>query len=116
MHSRVKITSAVCGTASAIDHTTLIEHFARGQEPNETRDLANALEARNIHIAESGYWRAYKLSFLTRERVKVASTDVVRIDEYQRLAREAGSGLVAIDEAPCPGGERVSLWYLCRSR
>lgn len=108
--------ATLCATASAIDHAKLIGHFARGRESNETRDLANALEARHVHIAESGYWRAYKLSFLTRERVKVASTDVVRIDEYQRLAHEAGSGLVAIDEAPCPGGERVSLWYLCPSR
>lgn len=110
------VLAVICAASSAVDHARLLEHFARGQEPNETRDLANALEARGVHIAESGYWRAYKISFLTRERVKVASTDVVRIDEYQRLARDAGSRLVAINDAPCPGGEHVSLWYLCRQR
>jgi hypothetical protein len=102
-----------CGVASAADNGRLLVHFARGLEPNETRDLADALDARHIRVAESGYWRAYKLSFLTRERVKVASTDVVRIDEYQRLAHEAGTHVVSIDETPCAGGERVSLWFLC---
>ncbi|MEO8482597.1 MAG: hypothetical protein ABI634_10335 [Acidobacteriota bacterium] len=108
------IVATMCATTSVVDHGRLLEHFVRGRESNETRDLANALEARGIRVAESGYWRAYKVSFLTRERVKVASTDVVRIEEYQRLAREAGSTLVSINETSCPGGERVSAWYLCR--
>jgi hypothetical protein len=107
---------ALSAATASVDHARLLAHFARGEEPNETRALAAALEGRGIHVAESGYWRAYKLSFLTREQVKVASTDVVRIDEYQRLARAAGANLVAIEDAPCPGGDRVSLWYLCRAR
>ena len=108
------ILATMCAVTSATDHTRLLAHFMTGREANETRDLASALETRGIRIAESGYWRAYKVSFLTRERVKVASTDVVRISEYQRLARDAGASLVSIQDVPCQGGERVSLWYLCR--
>lgn len=107
------LVAALCGITSAVDHVRLLEHFARGREANDIRELAGALEARGIRVAESGYWRAYKISFLTQERVKVASTDVARIDEYQKLARDAGPALVSINDGPCPGGERVSLWYLC---
>jgi hypothetical protein len=47
------------------------------------------------------------------ERVKVASTDVVRIAEYQRLASAAGADLVRVLEEPCAGGMQVGTWYLC---
>jgi hypothetical protein len=106
--------TCVWALSSGVDHWHQVTRYWGGHEGNEMRDLANALEARGIHVAQSGYWKAYKLSFLTQERVKVASTDVVRIEEYQRLAREAGADLVTISDAPCPGGEAVSLWYLCR--
>jgi hypothetical protein len=106
--------AALCAATAAVDHVRLLSHFVEGREPNEARRLADALEAEGVRVAESGYWRAYKISFLTRERVKVASTDVVRITEYQRLAREAGASLVSITETPCPGGTRVDAWYLCR--
>jgi hypothetical protein len=99
---------------TATDTVAQWAHFKRGLEPNETRVLAQALEARGIRVAEAGYWRAYKVTFLAQERVKIASTEIIRITEYQQLAREAGAGLVRIGEQPCPGGERVSLWYLCR--
>jgi hypothetical protein len=50
---------------------------------------------------------------MTGERVKIASTDVVRIQEYQTLA--AGDPqVVEIREQPCDSAERVARWYLCR--
>jgi hypothetical protein len=99
--------------ASGVDHWQQVTRYWGGREPNETRDLARALEARQIRVAEANYWLAYKVTFLTKERIKVASTDVVRIDEYQRLARAAGSHLVLIADRPCTGGTPVSLWFLC---
>jgi len=68
----------------------------------------------NIKVAKAPYWRAYKITYLTGERVKVASSDVVRIDEYQELAAKAGPDLVTIQEQPCPGGTKVKYWYLCK--
>jgi hypothetical protein len=98
---------------SAWDHALQVRRYAVVGEPNETRDLANVLEARGITVAEGGYWMAYKLSFLSQERIKVASGDVVRITEYQRLASEAGSTLRRIQDDACEGGERIALWFLC---
>ena len=80
------------------------------------RELVAALDARGITIAEAPYWRAYKLSFLSAERITVASTDVVRITEYQRLAEAEGDRLVRIREEPCAGGIQLGGWYLCPFR
>jgi hypothetical protein len=100
--------------SSAADHLRLAQAYWHGDQPNEMRVLADALEARGISVAEAGYWRAYKLAFLTRERVKVASSDVVRIEEYQRLADEAGDSLIVIQEERCPG-DHIGVWFLCRA-
>jgi hypothetical protein len=85
-------------------------------QPNTIREVADALVARHVSIAEAPYWRAYKLTFLTGERAKVASTDVARITEYQDLANKAGPGLMRIQEQPCQGEQIVPGWYLCASR
>jgi hypothetical protein len=99
---------------SGIDNGRQFARFAFGQVPDPVGELANALEDRGITVAEAPYWRAYKITFLARERVKVASLDVVRITEYQRLAEAAGDSLVRISESGCAGGERVGDFYLCR--
>lgn len=102
--------------SSASDHARQIARYAGGHEPNPKRALVEALLERNISVARSDYWRAYSTSFLSRERVKVASMDVIRISEYQRLADEAGSSLITIQQHSCPGGEPVAEWYLCRGQ
>jgi hypothetical protein len=98
---------------SAYDHVSHSARFWRLAPADELRAVIDALLERRISVAESGYWRAYKITFLARERVKVASTDVVRIDEYQRLAAAAGNRLVVIRDRPCAGGEAVGSLYLC---
>ncbi len=113
---RGAIVAAVAGWAviAAADNVALIRRYSGGTEPNEIRVLADALVARKLGVAEADYWRAYKLSFLTHEQLKVASTDVVRIAEYQSLAAAAGPRLLRIQEDPCVGGERIGKFYLCR--
>jgi hypothetical protein len=101
------------GVMSGIDNARQLVRFAGG-EPNEIRALADGLVARNVRVARAPYWRAYKLTFLTAERVRVASSDYVRIEEYQRLAEQEGERLLDLREGPCPGGEFVAGWYLCR--
>ena len=98
---------------SAIDNYRQVARYVSGYEPNKIRDLANALEARGLHVAKAGYWRAYKLTFLTQERLKIASTDYERIEEYRRLADQEGNRLLRLQEKPCPGGEFVVEHYLC---
>jgi hypothetical protein len=93
----------------------LARQFFAQPPARELRDVIDALRARGVQVAETGYWRAYKLTFLAREEVKVASTDFVRIDEYQHLANAAGRRLVSIREQPCPGGHVVGEYYLCQA-
>jgi hypothetical protein len=99
--------------ASGFDHLRLLQRVRGTAVPDASRALADALVARGIHTAEAGYWRAYKLTFLSGERLKIASNDFVRIDEYQNLAAAEGDRLIGIREQPCPGGERLAGWYLC---
>lgn len=102
-----------CAALAGIDHWKRFDLYASGQVPNPIRELGAVLESRGISVAEAPYWRAYKLTFVTGERVKVAATDVVRITEYQQLAAAAGAGVVRIAESPCGGGERVGHFFLC---
>ena len=107
---------AGCALLNGLDHWTRFNSYRAGNVPNPIRELGIALEARGISIAEAPYWRAYKLTFMTGERVRVASIDVARITEYQTLAQSAGDALVRISEDPCEGGEKVGVFYLCKSR
>jgi hypothetical protein len=104
----------VWASVSAADHLRQGHRYWSGSEPNDIRLLADTLVARDIRVAEAGYWRAYKVTFLANERVRIASTDVARITEYQRLAEAAGDDLVRISDEPCEGGDVVGPWMLCR--
>jgi hypothetical protein len=103
---------AWAGVACA-DNVSQLARYRVDPPANEMRQLADRLLARQVVVAEAPYWRAYRLTFLTGERVKVASTDLVRITEYQDLAASHRASLVAIRETSCAGGERVASWYLC---
>ena len=70
---------------SLADTARLYLRYAKA-DPDELRVLADALVARNVRTADAPYWTAYAVTFLTGERVKVASTDFVRITEYQAAA------------------------------
>jgi hypothetical protein len=97
---------------AGVDNWSLFHRYRTGAVPDPMGEIVSALEARGVSVAEAPYWRAYKLTFLTGERIKVASTDVVRITEYQTLAREAAP-VVRLQDSPCAGGQRVAGMYLC---
>jgi hypothetical protein len=103
--------------AALVDHLGVIQLASVEPPPGRLSPLAAKLEARRVRIARAGYWRAYALTFLTGERVKVASTELVRVREYQRLADEAGRDVVIIQETPCLGRttvDEVDGWHLCQ--
>jgi hypothetical protein len=115
VHGIVAVAVVIAGVGSGIDHWQQVERYWGGRQPNDLRVLADELVRRHIRVAMAGYWRAYKITFLTDEQVKVASSDVVRISEYQRLADAEGPNLITIQDEPCAGGEHVSAWYLCKA-
>lgn len=98
---------------SALDHVRLASRYAGGHEPNPLRTLADALVARGVTVTEANYWRAYKLTFLAKEAVRVSSIEFARITEYQWLASNQGDRLRQLAERPCDGGEPIEGWFLC---
>jgi len=98
-----------------VDHTRVLMAYRRAPPPAPARQVADRLVAEGVKVAAAGYWQAYEITFLAHERVKVASTDFVRIQEYQRLAAEDPAAVVRISTAECPGGERVATFYLCKA-
>ena len=106
---------AAWAVSSGVDNWRFLAPWLAGQ-PNPPRQIANALEAQGIRVAETTYWRAYKIAFLTQERVKLASSDVVRVAEYQALAAAEGDRLERLQDAPCPGGKPAGGMFLCLKR
>ena len=116
---RRAVAVAIAGWAivGAVDHVRLYARYASGAEPNPLRRLADDLVARGVTVTEAPYWRAYKLTFLAQERVKIGALEFVRIDEYLKLAMQEGDRLRRLSERPCEGGEAlVEGWYLCPVR
>jgi hypothetical protein len=105
----------LAGTA-VIDHARVVQQAYRGAKPLRFADAAARLEERGVRIGRAGYWRSYAITFLTRERVKLTSTEVLRIQEYEDLADAAEPAVLRVQEQPCGPGEpedRVGVWFLC---
>jgi hypothetical protein len=111
----VVIVAVVMWTALMLgDHATFLASVVRNPPPSPYRQIADRLVEKRIPVAVAGYWRAYVIAFLARERVRVASNDWVRIQEYQELFADHLSEAVVISESPCVGGEPVASLYLCK--
>jgi hypothetical protein len=106
----VVITWAV---ASGADNWRQYARYASREIADPMLEIVAALDARGVAVAKAQYWRAYKLTFLTQERIIVASSDIVRIEAYQRIADAQGDRLVRLERQPCPGGVLVAGLYIC---
>ena len=92
------------GLVTAVPHGRLLAEYVRHPPDNPKRLLARHLEAYGVEYARADYWRAYALTFLTGERVSIASTDFQRIREYNRLVQEHPGEAPWISRQPCPDG------------
>jgi hypothetical protein len=112
---RVLVVAVVMWTALTLgDHAKLLASVVHNPPASPTWQIADRLVERRIPVAAAGYWRAYVIAFLTREQVRVASNDWVRIQKYQELFVDHLSEAVVISESPCVGGEPVASLYLCK--
>ena len=100
--------------STAVPHARLWFEYL-SHPPQDIRGLIiDHLDARGARIAVSDYWIAYPLTFLTDERIIVASDDFIRIQEYQRLRDEQKGGVVRISREPCDRGRQIlPRLYLC---
>jgi hypothetical protein len=109
----------IFATCSAVDHVRILTRARLVPPPAPMREIASRLEARGVRVALADYWRAYIITYLSGETIKVASTNFERITEYLAIAGRpldgiSPGGAVMIQLEPCAvGGERVGGWYLC---
>jgi hypothetical protein len=106
----------VWATISVAGHGRLIEEYVTREPAGPHRALASYLVDRGIQYARADYWTAYPTTFFANEQVVVASTDTVRITEYQRQVA-AHADAVNVQREPCrgPGEEAVpGNYWVCR--
>ncbi len=105
-------------TITAVSHARLVDEYLRREPAYPQRALANYLVARGITHARADYWTAYATTFLTNEKVVIASTDTVRITEYQYAVEDNREHAVTVQRQPCADGagdEAVSgAYWVCR--
>jgi hypothetical protein len=98
------------------DAVRVAEEYVRSPPRSENEQLAEALLARGVRYAEANFWVAYAVSFLTNERViaSPARGQGDRIERYQQELAAHRQETVTVSEKPCPDGEQVLRWYLCK--
>jgi len=110
--------SACCAVIFAISvagHVRLIVEYSTDPPFAMKQDLIRALDARGIRYAYADYWTSYYVSFMTRERIIVASDDIPRIREYQEIVASHGSEAIRISRRPCEGGQQLTMaFWGCR--
>ena len=100
---------------SIAGHGRLLAEYATGRQPIALKqELIRELEARNIRYAYADYWTAYYVSFMTRERIIVASDEVMKVKSHNRLVDAHRGEAIRISRRPCPGGQQItSAFWSC---
>lgn len=95
-----------------VENARQVVSAVRNPPVSEHRLLINYLTDHHIRYARAIYWDAYAIDFLSRERVIVASTDIVRIPEYQKQVDDHQRDAVHIERQPCSGSNTVASWCI----
>lgn len=96
---------------SVVAHARLVTEYATQPPLAMKQDLIRALEARGIRYAYADYWTSYYVSFLTRERIVVASDEIPRIRAYQDAVAGHRDEAIRISRRPCAGGEQLTVAF-----
>ena len=104
----------VWSAANLADNVRLVRTTVADPPVSEHRILVDYLLAHHVRYARAIYWDAYMVDFLSRERVIAASTDIIRIPEYQEEVDAHAADAVMLQRMPCSGDERVASWCVQR--
>ena len=98
--------------ANAVGHIRFAQEVYESP-PGSRQILANYLLSNGIRFAIGDYWTAYNVTFLSGEKVIMASSDFVRIHQYQNIVRQRRSDTFVITRRPCEGGHEVGPYHVC---
>ena len=98
----------------ACEHVLIAARYIRDPPPNQRRAIVDQLLADGTATAKGSYWQAYALTFVAREQVRVASSDFVRILEYEEAFDRDATHAATLSDVPCPGGRYAGGVYICR--
>lgn len=102
------------GGVSLVAHGRLLSEYLSSPPPNDARAAAELLVSEGVRCARGRYWIAYRFTFLTGERLVVASDPPVRVAEYQGCAAAGGDAVPRIRDSACEGGAHLAgPFYRC---
>lgn len=114
LRTSIVAATIACAALAASGHARLSAEYATGRPVGQKELLLRHLEARGVRYGYADYWTAYYVTFVTNERIVLASTDFVRIKPYQELVARQGDKAVRVSRHPCPGGRPLTPFYhLC---
>ena len=103
---------SVWALLTVADNARLLREYLVSPPENNYRAITDYLVEHRIKYARAIYWDCYVISFLSGERVIVASTDKVRVGAYQARVEANAANAVRLRRQPCSSGRAVSSWCL----
>jgi hypothetical protein len=100
---------------SIMAHVRLLAEYSTHPPTPLKQDLIRELEARDVRYAYADFWTAYYVSFMTRERIIVASDEAVKVRTHNRIVDAHRREAIRISRRPCPDGQRLtSAFWSCK--
>jgi hypothetical protein len=93
-----------------VDNASLARQYIVSPPPSPHRTVADYLSSHDVRYGWGSYWDSYRVTFLSRERIIVASEDVVRITAYQTIVEQNQPSAIRLVRLPCTDGTRVAEW------
>ncbi len=107
----------IWSTIHAIAHGRLLAEYGTHPPPGGKAELIELLDHRGVRYAYADYALAYPITFLTHERIVVASSTRIRVLQYQQIVNAHRSEAVHISRRPCgsepPASPQLSFLYIC---
>ena len=96
---------------SLAGHARLLAEYATHPPVALKQVLIRELDARHVRYAYADFWTSYYVSFMTRERIVVASDEAVKVRTYNRLVDEHRAEAIRISRRPCPNGQQLTPFF-----
>src|SRR4029078_4297777 len=102
------MSAAAVFAISAAAHLQLLAEYASHPPTPAKMDLVRVLQARGVRYAYADYWTAYYVTFMTRERIILASDAGVKVRSHNRLVDAHREQAIRISRQPCAGGQQLT--------